>query len=167
MEYEFTQKWTKEDYVAFATNHLLLSFLKKKNLILYTVSIGYLLITPVFTDRWEFFFVGIGLIFLFMGYILMARKIAGKGYEKNKDSFSIKFVLNETGLVYETQDGTVEETWEKFITVIENEKYFFMYFAANKGFLIAKRDLSEDMIRMIRNGLREHVVNQKRIKLLG
>ena len=42
-----------------------------------------------------------------------------------------------------------------------------MYFAASKGFIIAKRDLSEDMNRMIRKGLLEHVVNQKRIKLLG
>ena len=167
MEYEFTQKWTKEDYVAFATNHLLLNFLKTKNLILYSVSIGYLLVTPVFVGRWEFFFVGVGLIVLFGAYLLMAKRSAGKGYERNKDSLSIKFTLNDTGLIYETPDGKVTENWEKFTSVKETETYFFMYFAANKGFLIAKRDLSEDMNRMIRRGLLEHVVNQKRIKLLG
>ena len=167
MEYEFLQKWTKEDYVAFATNHLLLNFLKTKNIILYTVSIGYLLITPLFVERWEFFYVGIGLIVLFFGYLLMARKSAGKGFEKNKDSNGIKFTLTESGLIYETPDGIVTENWNQFINVKETEKHFFMYFAANKGFLIAKRDLSEDMNRMIRRGLREHVVNQKKIKLLG
>ena len=63
MEYNFTQKWTKEDYVAFAVNHLLQNFLKTRNLILYTISIGYLIITPLLTGRWEFFYVGIGLIY--------------------------------------------------------------------------------------------------------
>ena len=61
MEYNFTQKWTKEDYVAFAVNHLLQNFLKTRNLILYTISIGYLIITPLLTGRWEFFYVGIQL----------------------------------------------------------------------------------------------------------
>jgi hypothetical protein len=167
MEYEFTQKWTKEDYVAFATNHLLLNFLKTKNIILYTVSIGYLLMTPLIIERWEFFYVGIGLVVLFTGYLFMARKSAGKGYEKNKESLGIKFTLNDSGLIYETPEGIVTENWNQFINVKETEKHFFMYFAANKGFLIAKRDLSEDMNRMIRRGLREHVVNQKKIKLLG
>jgi len=167
MEYEFTQKWTKEDYVAFATNHLLLNFLKTKNLILYTVSIGYLFMTPLLIGRWEFFFLGIGLIVLFVGYLFVAKRSAAKGYERNKDSLSIKFILNESGLIYETPDGTITENWAQFVNVKETELYFFMYFAANKGFLIAKRDLSEDMNRMIRRGLIEHVVNQKRIKLLG
>ena len=167
MEYEFTQKWTKEDYVAFATNHLLLNFLKTKNLILYTVSIGYLFMTPLLMESWGFFFLGIGLIVLFIAYLFMAKRSAAKGYERNKDSLSIKFTLNETGLIYETPDGTITENWEQFMVVKETEQYFFMYFAQNKGFLIAKRDLSEDMNRMIRRGLREHVVNQKRIKLLG
>ena len=167
MEYEFTQKWTKEDYVAFATNHLLMNFLKTRNLILYTVSIGYLLITPLLMERWEFFFVGVGLIVLFIGYLFMAKRSAAKGYERNKDSLSIKFTLNDSGLIYDTPDGLVTEKWNQFIYVKETEVYFFMYFAANKGFLIAKRDLNEDMIRMIRHGLRDHVVNQKRIKLLG
>jgi len=167
MEYQFSQKWTKEDYVAFATNHLLLNFLRLKNIILYTVSIGYLLLTPLFAGTWTFFFVGIGLMVLLGGYILVARRSAGKGYERNKDSLSINFTLNETGLIYETKEGTITEDWAKFINVKETEDYLFMYFATNKGFLLAKRDLSEDMLRMIRRGLKEHVVNQKRIKLLG
>lgn len=167
MEYQFSQKWTKEDYVAFATNHLLLNFLKLKNIILYSVSIGYLLLTPLFAGTWNFFYVGIGLIVLMAVYILVARRSAGKGYERNKDSLSIDFTLNDTGLIYETKEGTITEDWAKFINVKETEKHFFMYFAANKGFLLAKRDLNEDMIRMIRKGLLDHVVNQKRIKLLG
>ena len=74
MEYEFSQKWTKEDYVAFATNHLFLNFLKIQNIVLYSVSIGYLLITPIMTDRWEFFYVGIGLIVLMGGFFVLARR---------------------------------------------------------------------------------------------
>lgn len=167
MEYEFTQKWTKEDYVAFATNHLFLNFLKTRNIVLYVVSIGYLLITPIMTDRWEFFYVGIGLVLIMGGFVIMARKAAGKGYERNKDSLSIDFVLNEEGLTYQTTEGTLTEKWEMFATVKETEVYFFMYFAAHKGFLLAKRDLSEEMIEFIRRNLLEHVVNHKRLKLLS
>lgn len=167
MEYKFTQKWTKEDYVAFATNHLLLNFLKPKNIILYSFSIGYLLITPLFVERWEFFFVGLGLVVLFGVYFLMAKRSASKGYERNKDSLTIEFTLTDSGLIYETNDGSVNEEWHQFSDVKETEKYFFMYFASNKGFVLAKRDLSGDMVSMIRRGLQDHVVNQKRIKLLG
>ncbi len=167
MEYKFTQNWTKEDYVAFAVNHLLQNFLKTRNLILYTVSIGYLILTPLLTQRWEFFYVGIGLIVLFIGYLFMAKRSAAKGYDRNKESLSIEFTLNESGLMYETGEGIVTENWQNFTYVKETEKHFFMYFAAHKGFLLAKRDLSEDMIIMIRRGLQTHVVNQKRIKLLG
>jgi len=167
MEYNFTQKWTKEDYVAFAVNHLLQNFLKTRNLILYTISIGYLIITPLLTGRWEFFYVGIGLILLVVGYLFMAKRSASKGYDRNKDSLNIEFTVNESCLKYETGEGTITENWENFIYVKETEKHFFMYFAAHKGFLLAKRDLSEDIIQMIRRGLKDHVVNQKRIKLLG
>ena len=167
MEYQFTQKWTKEDYVAFATNHLLLNFLKIQNIILYSVSITYLLITPLLTGNWAFHFVGLGLIAILGGYVLMARRSAEKGYERNKESLSIDFILNDTGLIYETKDGKVTENWEQFSSVKETEKYFFMYFAANKGFLLAKRDLNDEMILFIRNNLLQHVVNQKKLKLLG
>lgn len=166
MEYKFSQKWTKEDYVTFATNHLLLSFLKKQNIVLYSLSIGYLLITPFLTDRWEFFYVGVGLIFLLGGYVLLAKRAAVKGYERNKESLSINFTLNDEGFSYETTDGKITDNWEKFYSVRETEKYFFMYFAAQKGFILAKRDLTEEMIKFIRRNLLEHVINQKRIKLL-
>ena len=166
MEYKFSQKWTEEDYVTFAMNHLLLSFFKKQNIILYTLSIGYLLLTPVLTDRWEFFFVGVGLLLLLGGYLIMARRAAVKGYQRNKDSLSIDFTLNDKGLIYKTADGEITDTWEQFYSVKETEKYFFMYFAAQKGFVVAKRDLTEEMILFIRKNLLEHVVNQKRIKLL-
>lgn len=167
MEYQFTQKWTKEDYVAFATNHLLLNFLKLQNIILYSVSITYLLITPLLTGSFAFFYVGIGLVLILGGYVVLARRSAAKGYERNKDSLNIDFILNDTGLIYETKDGKVTEAWEQFVSVKETEKYFFMYFAANKGFLLAKRDLNDSMIRFIRDNLMQHVVNQKKIKLLG
>ena len=166
MEYKFSQKWTEEDYVTFAMNHLLLSFFKTQNIILYTISIGYLLITPLLTERWEFFYVGIGLLLLLGGYLIMARRAAVKGYERNKDSLSINFTLNEQGLIYETLDGKITDKWEQFYSVKETEKYFFMYFAAQKGFIVAKRDLTEEMVLFIRKNLLEHVVNQKRIKLL-
>lgn len=167
MEYKFNQNWTKEDYEAFAVNHLIQNFLKTRNLILYIVSIGYLLITPFLTERWEFFYVGIGLIFMFIGYIFLAKRRAGKGYEKNKNNLSIQFTINDNGLMYETTEGTMTENWSNFTYVKETELHFFMYFSANQGFLLAKRDLTEEIILMIRKGLTEHVVNQKRIKLLG
>ena len=166
MEYKFSQKWTEEDYVTFAMNHLLLSFFKKQNIILYGLSIGYLLITPALTGRWEFFYVGIGLVLLLGGYLIMAKRAAVKGYERNKDSLSIEFTLNDQGLIYETSDGKITDNWEQFYSVKETEKYFFMYFAAQKGFIVAKRDLTEEMVLFIRRNLLDHVVNQKRIKLL-
>ena len=46
MEYKFTQKVTKEDYIAFVTNHMKISFLKPVNIVLFVISIGYLMVSP-------------------------------------------------------------------------------------------------------------------------
>ena len=166
MTYTFKQTWTKEDYVAFATNHLLINFFKVQNFILYFVSIGYLLITPLLTGKFTFFFIGLGLLAMMGFYILYARRAAGKGYEKNKDLLSISFVLNEEGLTYVTTEGEMTEPWAQFYSVKETKDYFFMYFTAQKGFLLAKRDLTEPMKNFIVKMFDEHMTNRRRVKLM-
>lgn len=166
MNYEFKQVWTKEDYVAFATNHLLINFMKLQNIILYSLSIGYLLITPVLTGKFTFFYIGIGLLVMMVFYVMFARRMAGKNYEKNKDLLSISFELNEEGLTYITKEGKMTEPWNEFYSVKETKDYFFMYFTPQKGFLLAKRDLSNTNKQYICKKLEEHMTNKRRLKLL-
>lgn len=166
MNYEFTQTWTKEDYVAFATNHLLNNFKKIQNLLLYSISIGYLLITPTLTGKFTFFYVGIALLVIIALYIVFARHTAAKGYEKNKEYLTISFELNQASLTYITKEGKLTEPWQNFYSVKETKDYFFIYFTAQKGFLLAKRDLTDSMKSFVIRMFQEHMTNKKHMKFL-
>jgi hypothetical protein len=164
MNYEFKQAWTKEDYVAFATNHMLTSVFKLSNILLFTGSIGYLLLTPIFSGSWTFFYLGIGIFFFLIFFLLFTRYGAKRAYDKHKDSMIINFVLNDEGLTYLTNDGNLLKHWSEFYSIKETEDYFFVYFNKNNGMLLAKRDFGMDINRFIKDNCNKHMVNKRKIK---
>ena len=166
MEFRFTQTWTKDDYVAFATNHMIASVFKLSNLILFSVSIGYLLIYPFFTGDFRFFFMGLSIFFFLAAFLLFTRVGARRSYEKNKDLMTISFVINDEGLTYLNKEGELLKPWNEFYSFKETEKYFFIYFSKNKGMLLAKRDFDESLKRFIIEKIQEHLVDKRKIKVL-
>jgi len=167
MEYRFTQEWTKDDYVAFAMHHMKVSVFKLSNIILFTVSIGYLIITPLVTGgELTYFYLGIG-VFLFLGAFLAFTKIgAARAYEKNKELMKISFLLNGEGLTYLNNNGELLKPWNEFYSFSETKEYFFMYFSKHKGMLLAKRELSDELQKFVITSIKSHLVDQRKVKLL-
>ncbi len=167
MEYNFTQTWTKEDYVAFTTNHMMVSVLKPSNIILFSVSIGYLTITPFVTGGdFTFFYLGIGIFVLLIGFLLLTRVGAKKAYEKNKDLMTINFRIGDDGITYLNKNGELLKPWNEFYSFKETKDYFYVYFNKNKGMLLAKRDVSNELSKFIIDHVQDHLVNKRKIKLL-
>ncbi len=165
MEYEFTQTWTKEDYVAFSTNHMMISVFKLTNVILFTVSIGYLIVTPLFTGDFTFFFMGIAVFMFMVFFLLYTRYSAKRSYDRNIDLMTINFRLNEDGITYLNKEGELLRYWKDFFSFKETPLYFFIYFNRNNGMLLAKRDFSEEMTKYVIDNVTKNV-DAKRIKLL-
>lgn len=163
MSYEFKQEWTKEDYIAFTSNHMKTSVFKLSNIILFTASIGYLLLTPVFTDKWTFFYLGIGIFFFLVLFLLFTKVGAGKAYEKNKELMIVNYRLDSEGLTYLNVEGELTKHWSEFYSIKETEDYFFVYFNKNSGMLLAKRDFSTEINRYIISNCEEHMTNKRRI----
>ncbi len=167
MEYKFTQTWTKEDYVAFAMNHMYMSVFKLSNVILFTVSIGYLIITPLVTGGdYTFFYLGIGIFLFLLIFMLYAKVGAKKAYEKNIDLMTINFLINDEGITYLNNNGELLNQWNSFYSFKETEDYFFMYFSKHKGMLLAKREISNELQKFIINNVLSHIVNKRKVKLL-
>jgi len=166
MEFQFTQTWTKEDYVAFATNHMMNSVFKLSNLILFSISIGYLIIYPLFTKDYTFFFLGIGIFLFLISFLLFTRVGAKRAYEKNKDLMTINFRIDDEGMTYLNTEGELLKPWSEFYSFKESKDYFFMYFSKNKGMLLAKREVSDSLRRFIITSVQTHMVDKRRIKIL-
>ena len=166
MEYEFTQNWTQEDYVAFVTHHMMISVFKTTNLILFTVSITYLLITPFIYENFQFFFMGIAVFLFLIAFLIFTRYGAKRAYNKNVELMTIRFRLNDEGITYLNEDGELLKPWNEFYSFKETSNYFFIYFNKNKGMLLAKRDFSEEINKFIINNVLKHVVDQRKVKIL-
>ena len=166
MEYEFTQNWTQEDYVAFVTHHMMISVFKTTNLILFTVSITYLLITPFIYENFQFFFMGIAVFLFLIAFLIFTRYGAKRAYNKNVELMTIRFRLNDEGITYLNEDGELLKPWNEFYSFKETSNYFFIYFNKNKGMLLAKRDFSEEINKFIINNVLKHVVDQRKVKLI-
>ena len=167
MEYKFTQTWTKEDYIAFSMNHMFMSVFKLSNIILFTLSIGYLIITPLVTGGdYTFLYLGVAIFLFLIAFLLFAKIGAGGAYEKNKDLMTINFLINEAGITYLNNNGELLKPWLEFYSFTETDEYFFMYFSKHKGMLLAKRELSDELQKYIITQVKSHMVNQKRLKLL-
>lgn len=167
MEYSFSQKVTKEDYVSFVTNHMKMSFLKPLNIVLFAVSIGYLMVSPFILQdgNFTFLFIGLAILLLLVGMVLYARKNAAKQYMKDEDQFNMDYEVNDKGLVYIYNDGRLEKLWVDFYSTAETEDYIYVYVNKNSGLVLVKRDISTDGVRFIKEKLRENIV-PKRVKFL-
>jgi len=167
MEYEFTQTWSQEDYVAFAKNHMLSAIFKVSNIILFTVSIGYLLITPIISGGdFLFFFLGIGVLAMISLFLVYAINNSKKTYEKNKHLMTIDFVVNDEGLTYKTKEGELTKPWNEFYSFKETKDHFFIYFNKQNGLLLAKRDFSYELQSFIVKQINDHLVDKRKIKIL-
>ena len=169
MEYNFTQDVTKDDYVSFVNNHMKVSFLKPVNIILFTVSIGYLMISPflmpVAERSYTFTYIGVGLIVLLVGLMLFAKKNAERQYDKSNGDFSMSYEFNDDALVYIVTDGNIEKKWYEFYSVLESEDYLYVYVNKNSGMLIIKRAAPTAAIEFIKEKLVANL-KPKRVKLL-
>ena len=169
MDYRFKQEVSKEDYVSFVTNHMKRSFLKPANIILFTISIGYLMVSPFLMaseDRnYTFTFIGVGLLLLSVALVYFSKKAAEKQYDRSETGFDMEYEINEDGLVYIVQDGRVEKKWYEFYSVNENEDYLYLYVNKQRGMLIIKRFLNQDALNLIKNKLRE-TLKPRRVKLI-
>jgi len=167
MEYKFTQTWTKEDYIAFSMNHMFVSVFKLSNVILFTLSIGYLVITPLVTGGdFTFLYLGVAIFLFLIAFLLFAKVGAGRAYEKNKELMTINFLINEAGITYLNNNGELLKPWTDFYSFTETDEYFFMYFSKHKGMLLAKRELSTELQRYVISQVKAHLVNQRKLKLL-
>lgn len=165
MKYTFTQNVTKEDYVAFVTNHIFLSFLRPFNLILFIISVGYLLVTPFLTGDFTFFYVGIGIFAFIFLLALFVRRNAKKTYERNPESFTMTYVVDDESLTYMTREGELVKNWPEFYRVKETNDYLFVYINQHSGLVLVKREIPSDAYRFIVEQLKQHVI-AKRLKLL-
>ncbi len=165
MNYTFTQNVTKEDYVAFVTNHIFLSFLRPFNLILFVISVGYLLVTPFLTGDFTFFFVGLGIFAFIFLLALFVRRNAKKTYERNPDSFTMTYDVDDEALKYMTREGELVKNWPEFYRVKETKDYLFVYVNQHSGLVLVKREIPSDAYRFILQQLEQHVI-AKRLKLL-
>lgn len=166
MNYSFTQNVTKDDYVAFVTNHIFLSFLRPFNLVLFVISVGYLLATPFLTGGdFTFFFVGLG-IFVFIFLLAMfVRRNAKKTYDRNPDGFTMTYEVDDQSLKYMTREGELVKNWPEFYRVKETNDYLFVYINQHSGLVLVKREIPSDAYRFILQQLEQHVI-AKRLKLL-
>ena len=168
MEYEFTQSVKKDDYVAFVVNHMKYSFLKPVNIILFSVSIGYLIISPFLVTSGErdftFTFVGFGLIILLIGLMMFAKKNAAKQYEKSGGELKMTYQINDDALVYKVAEGDISKLWYEFYSVMETEDYLYIYVNKQRGMVILKNALNSDALDFVKRKLKENL-KPRRIKL--
>lgn len=169
MEYKFTQDISREDYVSFVVNHMKYSFLKPANIVLFTLSIGYLTVSPFLMqveDRnYTFTFIGIGLIFVLAGLMMFAKRNAGKQYDKTGGEFKMTYEITDDALVYKVAEGDVTKQWYEFYSAMETEDYLYIYVNKQRGMVILKRALSDDMVRFIKEKLADNL-KPRRLRLL-
>ncbi|AIO19224.1 hypothetical protein KQ51_01347 [Candidatus Izimaplasma bacterium HR1] len=169
MDYKFKQDVSKDDYVSFVTNHMKQSFIKPLNVILFTVSIGYLMISPFLMaaeDRnYTFTFIGVGLMLLLVALVIFSKKAAERQYDKSEGGFSMEYEITDDALIYIVNEGNISKQWYEFYSVNENEDYLYVYVNKQRGMLIIKSALSGDALRFIKDKLRANIKPRK-VKLI-
>lgn len=167
MNTEFTQNVTKEDYVAFVTNHIKKTFLKVPNLLLFTISIGYLVLSPFILEDQDFtfMFVGLAIVVLIFGMVFFVKNRAAKTFDENPDAFRMSYRVTEESLTYIVTDGEIEKKWEEFYSINESQNYLYLYVNKNSGLLFVKSQINSDILRYIVDNSTKNM-NPKHIKLL-
>ncbi len=168
MEYKFKQELTREDYMAFVTNHLRQGLLKPFNVVLFILCIGYLLASPFLPGNegnYNFMLIALGLVVVLVLMVFFSRRSAGKRYESIKDEFNVEFTVNEEKLLYQLKDDRfLEKPWNEFHSAYERGDYLYLYVHKNSGLVCVTRNLSPDIVRFIRKQITDHM-NPKKVKL--
>lgn len=170
MEYKFRQNLTKEDYVAFVSNHLRQGLLRPFNVILFIVCIGYLLASPFLPGNegnYSFMLIAVGLVGVLAAMIMLSKRSAGKRYESVKEEFNVEFTVTEEKMVYQLHDERfLEKPWNEFHSVYERGDYIYLYVQKNQGLVCVTRGVNQDIIRFIKKQITDNV-NPKKVKLLS
>jgi LPXTG-motif cell wall-anchored protein len=168
MNYNFKQELTREDYISFVTNHLRQGLLKPLNILFFTISIGYLLVSPLLPGNegnYGFTLIGLALLLVLGAMIYFARRSASKRYESVKDEFKVEFTMDENTLRYELEDQRfIEKQWMEFYSAYERGDYIYLYVSKNSGIVIVTRDLQPEIVRFIRASLTKHL-QKRRLRL--
>jgi hypothetical protein len=170
MEYKFKQELTKEDYVAFVTNHLRAGLLRPFNVVLFIVCIGYLLVSPFLPGNegnYNFMYIALGLVVILVLMLWFSRRSAGKRYESIKEEFQVEFTVTEEKLVYQLSDDRfLEKPWNEFHSVYERGDYIYLYVQKNSGLVCVTRNLNQDIVRFIKKQITDNV-NPKKVKFIS
>lgn len=169
MDYKFKQEVNQDDYVSFVTNHMKQSFLKPVNIVLFTVSIGYLMVSPFLMAaderNYTFTFIGLGLVLLLVALAAFSKKAAERQYLKSGGNFDMEYEITDEALVYIVSEGKIAKNWSEFYSVSENDDYLYVYVNKQRGMLIIKRAITSDALDFIKNKLQENL-KPNRVKFL-
>lgn len=167
MNYEFKQTVTREDYIAFVTNHIKKSFLKVSNILLFTISIGYLIVSPFILDEQDFTFlyIGLAIVALLVGMVFFVRRNAGKTFDKNPNAFDMAYKADDAGLTYIVPEGEIQKNWNEFYSIHETEDYLYLYVNKNSGLLFVKSQINHDILQFVTANATKNM-KAKHIKLL-
>lgn len=170
MEYKFKQMLTKEDYVAFVTNHLRQGLLRPFNVVLFILCMGYLLASPFLPGNegnYNFMFIALGLVAMLAIMVVFSRRSAGKRYDKVKDEFDVEFTVDENKVVYSLSNGQfLDKPWNEFYRIFERGEYIYLYVNKNSGLVCVTRNLNQDIVAFIKRQINEHM-DPKKVKLVS
>lgn len=166
MEYQFKQHVTREDYIAFLMNHIKMNIVKPINVVFFVILLGYLIAAPFITGTGDFTFtyIGFGLVGVMGLTLLIARRNAGKRYDKNAEKFDMSYHVDETAFSYVIGEQKIEKKWIDFYSASEVDDYLYIFVSRDSGTVLVKRDIPDDAIRFIRKQIRAHVA-PKRVKI--
>lgn len=167
MEYKFKQELTREDYMAFVSNHLRQGLLRPFNVALFIVCIGYLLISPFLPGNegnFMFMYIALGLVAILVLMVFFSKRSAGKRYESVKDEFKVNFTVTEERLLYELNDGRLlDKGWNEFYSCYERGDYLYLYLNKNSGLVIVLRNLDASIIAFVKQQLTQNL-NPKKVR---
>lgn len=168
MNYTFTQKVEKDDYVSFVVNHMKYSFYKPLNIVLFTVSIGYLMVSPFLMPaderNYTFTLIGVGLILLLIALTWFAKRGAEKQYDRGGGAFEMTYEITDESLIYKVDEGEISKNWNEFYSAMETDNYIYIYVNKQRGMVILKKAISGDMMDFIKGKLVENL-KPRRLKL--
>lgn len=162
MEYKINHHIEKEDYLAFVTNHIVSGFLKPLNMVLFTISLAYLIVTPFLTGEFTFLLIALGIIALIIVGIFFVRRNAVKTYDKDSSSFDMKYEFNEEGFAAVMSEGKRELLWSEFYSAKETDKYLFIYVTPQQGLMLVKSQLSEEALKFLKEQLLNFAVRPRK-----
>lgn len=165
MKYKFKMNVSEEDFSEFYKNFIFRSILKTSNIILYSIFLLFLLVSPIVSGDYGYliyffvFILIIGLLFLYM------RRQGKRLYKNNPDAFNMSYTLTEKDITFQTEEGSSTKFWSEFFSIVEVEGYYFLYLKNKRGLIFVKNQMEEDAISyLVENSTKN--MKEKNIKLL-